>query len=375
MKCPRCGMESKDDDKICKYCGAILSEKAPEPSGYTAHQHLQSPHVRAPRKPSKFEKAVSALLHVFLYVMLFFGIQVLVTAAYMTACMMNYGITAVDEASMNLIIQKTTENQVLIMLVSNLITLLVVCLLQTFRGRSVKGEIGLRRVNFMRVPTFALFGIALNVFVSCTISYLPIPTDLVESFDSHYSSLFGGESLLLQILSVAVVTGIVEEIIFRGIIISRLGRGFGTAVSVVLSALVFGFVHGTPIAIVYATVLGIIFGIMYIMYDSIVPSMACHIGFNLTAYMLGNIPIEPAYVASIVLILFFAYRIFIRRPTFSDLLSDVDGKIRGKTEEEAKLFDEIRALRTKEGLTPDDLDRMSDEFDRVMSRRKGRRNK
>jgi len=70
-----------------------------------------------------------------------------------------------------------------------------------------------------------------------------------------------------------------------------------------------------------------------------------------------------------VVFLFFTYRIFFRRPTFSDVLSDVDGKIRGRTAEEQRIFDEVRALTKKEGLTPEDLERMNDEFDRVIKKR------
>jgi len=369
MKCPRCGTENMEDDKICKNCGALLSDRATDPGAHGMGASRLS--QRRARKPSKFEAAVSALLHAFLYVGLFLGSQLLLIASYMSAYMASLGITVLDNSTREIILQKVMENQVMIMLVSNLITILVASMIQTLRRRSVKREIGLGRINIMRIPTFALYGIALNLFVSCTISVLPISTEILESFDTHYSSLFGGESLFLEIMSIAVVAAIAEEIIFRGILISRLGRGFGKVVAVILSAIIFGLVHGTEIAIVYATVLGLIFGFMYLAYDSIVPSMVCHLFFNLTSYIFAdvNIPIQAAYLASAVLIVFFTYRIFFRRPTFSDVLSDVDGKIRGRTAEEQRIFDEVRALTKKEGLTPEDLERMNDEFDRVIKKR------
>ena len=203
MKCPRCGMENKEDDKICKYCGALLPEKAAE-SNYSAVPP-RTQQLRRRRTPSKFERAVSAILHALLYVMLFYGVQILVTTAYEAAYMLSLGVTVLDEATAKLIIEKVTDNQVLILLVSNLITILISCMVQTLRKRSVKRELGLSGVNIMRAPTFLLFGIVLNLFVSCTISILPISGDVVQSFDTHYSSLFGGDSLLLQIMSVAVV--------------------------------------------------------------------------------------------------------------------------------------------------------------------------
>lgn len=375
MKCPRCGTENRNDDKICKSCGAILPERDPNVNPSDGVRRSQG--RMSVRPKSKFVRALLAVLHVLFYISLYYTVQSFVQSMYGTAYILSRGITQIDVSVAEMVNQKISENIVVILLVSNLVTLLIVGLLQTIRKRSVKREIKLEGINLMRIPTFAILGVALNVFTSCTISVLPIAKDLVDSFDSQYASLYKGDNLFMQILSVAIVAGIVEEVIFRGLIITRLERGFGKIAAVIVSALIFGLFHRTPIAIVYATVLGFVFGVMYLVYDSIVPSIVCHVFFNLTSYLMSgySLPFEVMYVLSAAAILYFGYRAFIRRPTFSDIISDRAGKIKGRNAEESAIFDEIRSLPKRETVTSADVEKLNDEFDRVMAKRKGSRTK
>lgn len=372
MKCPRCGTENRDIDRFCKSCGANLHEYNPNDNGMNRERIWT---VQKPR--SKPVRILFAVLHVLFYISLFYLVQIFVQSMYGSAYLLSRGITEIDQTAIEMLETKILDNIVQLMLVSNLVTLLIVGLLQTLRKRSVTREIKLERINFMRLPTFAILGLALNVFTTCTISLLPLPTGLVESLNSQYASLFKEQSLFMQILSVAIVTGIVEEVIFRGLVITRLERGFGKVTAVVISALIFGLFHSTPIAIAYATVLGLVFGMMYIVYDSIIPSIVCHVFFNLASYIVSGIRLPDIilYALSIVLILYFGYRAFIRRPTFSDILADRAGKIKGKNAEECAIFDEVRALTKKEEVTREDIEKLSSEFDRVMEKRKHNRTK
>ncbi len=373
MKCPRCGTENRDIDRFCKCCGANLLEYNPNESN-----GMNRERIGIPQKPqSKPVRILFAVLHVLFYISLYYMVNAFVQSMYGSAFLLSRGITEMDETAREMVLAKLSENLVQIMLVVNLVTLLIVGLLQTLRKRSVTREIKLERINFMRLPTFAILGFALNVFTTCTINLLPISNELLESLNSQYASLFEEQSLFMQILSVAIVTGIVEEVIFRGLVITRLERGFGKITAVVISAIIFGLFHSTPIAIAYATVLGLVFGMMYIVYDSIIPSIVCHVFFNLASYVISGIrlPIEIMYVLSAVLIVYFGYRAFIRRPTFSDILADRACKIKGKNAEERAIFDEVRSLTKMEEVTHEDIEKLSNEFDRIIEKRKNNRTK
>lgn len=256
----------------------------------------------------------SALGHALFYIGIYFMYQYSVMVTYMTALSSGALLSgSVDETALMNIAAQTSEQTVTIMLVSNLMTLLVVSFLQTIRMRKLTDEFRLHKVGFGCSAACILFGAFLNVFVSGTISRLPLPESLVESLESQYMSISENTSLALVIFSIAVVGGITEEIIFRGLVNSRLSRRWKTKTVIIVSSVLFGLAHGTPIAVVYAFVLGIVFCIMDEKHDSLIPSILTHISFNATSCLLGGVDDTlPIYLLSVAGVLICAYFVFFR---------------------------------------------------------------
>ena len=259
--------------------------------------------------------SLSAVLHALFYVFVFFSCQYVVTAGYMMSLMTGSSGTAfsLDEAALLSLMEQVLSQTVMITLISNLLTILVICLIQTLRTRSPLEELRIRPVNLMRIPTFLLFGASLNVFVSGTLSFLPLPEEIVAAFENQYSALYGDTPLWLEILSIAVITGITEEIIFRGLALSRLKRGMSRTAAVVVSAVIFGMFHGAFVAVVYATVLGIVFGFLADRHNSILPTVVCHIFFNATSFFLVTedaFLLLSLYFLSIVVLFVGSYILF-----------------------------------------------------------------
>ena len=92
-----------------------------------------------------------------------------------------------------------------------------------------------------------------------------------------------------------LLTGPGEELLFRGVLQSRLKETFPTVVAVVLTALVFGAVHlpvymGTELSAVVVsigtvTVLGLYFGTLYECSNNLVVPALVHGCFNATVYL------------------------------------------------------------------------------------------
>ncbi len=385
MKCPRCGNDIGENEKICRHCGEqnpwYTADNAEDVRGKNRNSYVPvnpPPNIRVNyhREPPKVLVVLSAVSRALLYLIIFFSCQLAVTSAYMSAVMYDMGITVLDDAAYNAVLAQTNSNFVTVNLVSNLIALLTVCLMQTVRRRPLTGELGTKSMNYFRLPSLAIFGIAFNVFISSLIDMLPIPSTLTDALNEQYSYAYGGPSLALEIVSIAVVVPIVEEIFFRGLILSRLRGKMGAVAAVLISAVLFGLVHGTVIAVAYSFVLGLILAAVTLIYDSTLPAIACHIGFNLTSYLLsgvGGVPQTVLFALSVVLLAFFAYRIFIRRPTFSDIIADRRGHIRAENGEEKKFLDEVHTLSEREDVTPEMLQKLSREWDRLLSLRRERR--
>lgn len=300
------------------------------------------------KESHSLRSSLSAFFHALFYVFIFFVSQYMVMFSYMGRIVSNM-LTAelLEYDAMSSVYALTLEKSVFILLIANLWTLLIVCGIQTVRKRSIRREFGIKLINHRRLIPLLLLGFSLNVVIAQTLSFLPLPDSLVEALDSQYDSLYGNEPILLELLSIAVVTGITEEIVFRGAVASRLKRGLGRVETVLMSSFIFGIAHGTVIAFAYSFLLGILFCVINERFKSIVPSILVHIAFNASSYLLIYLKeswLMPVYIASILLLVLSVYLLFLRRPTFADFVSDYSGELVPRDEEEERIVARVRAL-------------------------------
>ncbi len=209
----------------------------------------------------------------------------------------------------------------LVSLISGLLTILILALFFAVQHKNMFAEIHLHKVKPSLLLWAGIAGIAFNIFVSVTINFLPLPDAWFAGLEEQYSYIGEQNNLLLEILTTSVLTGFLEETIFRGLVDSRLRTGLPIGLSVILSALIFGLCHGTPIAIGYAFVVGLVFSLLFLRHGSILPSMVCHMFFNLTSLFLvteNSILLLGLYLISIGALLFSFYMLFRRENTESD---------------------------------------------------------
>ena len=91
-------------------------------------------------------------------------------------------------------------------------------------------------------------------------------------------------------LAISVIGPIAEEYLFREAIQGGMLRyGARPWVACVVSAFIFGLVHGNPAQILFAFLIGLVFAVVYMHTRSIVPVIICHIINNSTSVVLMNI--------------------------------------------------------------------------------------
>lgn len=252
------------------------------PSDQPWQANAEQPDTWSPvqqRKPSKVGGFVLSLLKAACYVILFLVVQSGVIGAYSGYYSLGLGTGISPHEAYDRVMEAVYANLTVLTLISGILTILILAIFFALRRKNLMTESRLTAVSPKALFFCALIGTALNVVVSVTISMLPLPEAWFEGLDAQYAYL-GESNLLLEILSTAVVTGLVEELIFRGLAESRMRRGMPTVLSMIGSALIFGLCHGTPIAIGYATVLGLVFSLLNRRYDSILPSVVTHMFFN-----------------------------------------------------------------------------------------------
>ena len=120
-------------------------------------------------------------------------------------------------------------------------------------------------------------------------------TELIDSSGiSQYSILWAVSTLILP--------PIVEEIIFRGLILQYLGRaGARFLVANLIQAVLFGVFHMNFVQGIYTALLGFLLGWLAYRYDSILVPMVLHAIFNLFGTVL--VDLESRFLPDIVLTL------------------------------------------------------------------------
>jgi membrane protease YdiL (CAAX protease family) len=86
--------------------------------------------------------------------------------------------------------------------------------------------------------------------------------------------------VFFTVLLAIVIAPLVEEIVFRGVLLSALAQRWGTAVGVGVSSAVFALVHVLPFAIPPIFVLSLVLGWVFVRTRSLWPCVAAHALFN-----------------------------------------------------------------------------------------------
>lgn len=147
-------------------------------------------------------------------------------------------------------------------------------------------SIGLRRA---RVGGVAL-GVAIGLVTALIFPWLTYALRLQSSYDLQYTLYIMSQATGLiaaaSILVYVFLAPIVEEIVFRGVVLGGLANATNGVVAVVVSAAIFAGIHAAGGAgQVTATFIGgILFGWLYLRTRSIVPTSVAHIIYNTVAF-------------------------------------------------------------------------------------------
>ena len=135
---------------------------------------------------------------------------------------------------------------------------------------------GLRRCSGWTAAFCAFAAVGLFVVLQLALALLPEAwmTDYSEYMDVLLSDG------LLPAVSIVLMGPLAEELMFRGVIQTRLARAMPAWIAVVLQAVLFGVTHGTPIQMAYAFLIGLALGFLRSRTGSILPGFAAHVAFN-----------------------------------------------------------------------------------------------
>ena len=207
----------------------------------------------------------------FLYLLFFLAIQFLAGIIYAVIAVAGASLFP-GEADAGSVLAGT-ETAVLL---SYLLTVGAVLLWFRLRHKPLGEAVGLRRCSGW-TAAFSAFA-AVGLFVAINLALALLPEAWMTDYSEYMDVLLSDG--LLPAVSIVLMGPLAEELMFRGVIQTRLARAMPAWIAVVLQAVLFGVTHGTPIQMAYAFLIGLALGFLRSRTGSILPGFAAHAAFN-----------------------------------------------------------------------------------------------
>lgn len=135
-----------------------------------------------------------------------------------------------------------------------------------------------------KIYIISFFGLyAMSTMAELIISQIPMPDMIKQLFENAITLDFAGY------LTVGVAAPILEEILFRGIILSLLLKRYNPQKAILWSALIFGIAHLNPWQFIAAFMIGYAIGWLFYNTKSIWIGIFIHWVNNSTGFMIGYI--------------------------------------------------------------------------------------
>ena len=154
-----------------------------------------------------------------------------------------------------------------------------------------KGKLNYKPAHWHLLPLVIVTAYAFFVVAEMTVFLLPEPTgiwkDLFDELNKSIEKIF--DNHIAGFLMVSVAAPILEETLFRGVLLRALLKKYNPYKAILLSAIAFGIFHMNPWQFLYATVLGLFLGYIYWKTRSLFYPILIHFILNSTAFFAAQI--------------------------------------------------------------------------------------
>lgn len=247
------------------------------------------------------------------YVLLMLGVQILAAQIFGFVYSFKIGIE-IGLSGSNLDMQAVARNTQMfvmehmdcILLIYEILTLLILFVFFKIRKKNFANEVSIKPFSKKLLFPVVLIGVCSGVLIAIGLDLLPIPQQILEAYEQSSFGLAGNQSAVM-IIATVILGPIVEEVIFRGLVLSRLRCVFPASVAVIFSSVLFGLTHGQLLWMAYAFLLGILLSAIAVKTGSILPSLCVHISFNLVGSFINRLSISGiveliVWIAALILI-------------------------------------------------------------------------
>ncbi len=191
------------------------------------------------------------------------------------------------------------------------LTLLTVFIIFKVKKLRFTQETSIKPIKLISLPISVVCVVALVCFTNLTMQllYLNVPqvNRLFNEFSQHL--IYQNTNLQFNFASMVIVAPIFEEILYRGLLLSRFRKGIPIAVAIILQGILFAYSHGNIVHILTTVGFGVVAGVLVNKHKSILGVVLMHFTNNLLVFLDINIvniiPKDTYFVALIGFIIVF----------------------------------------------------------------------
>ncbi len=316
---------------FCRFCGRPLNY--PGQMYCTGCGAFVGPEKKSKSMGSKIGAFFLALLKCLGYFAVFFGVSLVFQFVYEMAVIVGLkgqdisdpnGYSGLSDAFWS----EFSRNFCWMMALAYIAIILVYIIIFACRKKTLWNEANIRKVQFAALPAAMAFGVCLQVATTFLIAYLsalfPAVADSAAQSSDSYDVMFQSSSVLSQVVFSAVLTPVLEELLFRGLIYTRMKKAMPTVVAMILSAVAFGAAHTGVVQFLYAGLLGLLMAVLYEKYNSLWVPIFMHAGFNATNYIYELLNMDSLLVQFSVMgfaaagVILFTVYFFISKPIYKE---------------------------------------------------------
>ena len=158
------------------------------------------------------------------------------------------------------------------------------------RGKSVKIEWKLLPFTSKALVISVIAAVAYSVIFSLLANYIsPEGANPIFRSANYYSGIAPGLGFFLMLLNLLVAAPVVEEIVMRGVVYTRIENAVGSKSAIIISSLLFGMMHvsaGGLILAIGAVLMGLVFALIFAKTNSLWVCIVAHSFANIPDLLL-----------------------------------------------------------------------------------------
>ncbi len=157
-------------------------------------------------------------------------------------------------------------------------------------------------MSISKIKSFKLvmLGLSSGLFISFLVNAIPLPEyiSIGLSIVKDISIL----ELIFRLFGTVILVPIVEEILFRGVLLDQISDKIPSVLAILISSIAFSFFHNDYVQMIYTFIMGMIFAITYLKVKNIFAPIIVHIIYNFTSVACSYINYIPFNIGMFIIV-------------------------------------------------------------------------